>query len=181
MSSASDPSRREISPGQLHEWCREGGCVQLVDVRSGGEFAGKRIAGAKSMPLEELGARQVELERGKPIIVICERGPRGARACEELRRLGWHDVANLSGGMQAWSSARLPIEADAHAPWALERQVRVAAGSLLLVGAGLGWLIHPDFFALCAFVGAGLIFAGITEWCGMALLLARAPWNRRPR
>ena len=179
MSSASEPHLREVSPAQLQAWCREGRCVQLVDVRSAGEFAGKRIAGARLLPLDDLATRHHELERGKPIVMICQSGHRGARACAELRRLGWPDVTNLSGGLQAWSLARLPIEADKHAPWALERQVRVAAGSLVLIGAGLGSLIHPGFFALCAFVGAGLVFAGVTDWCGMGLLLARAPWNRR--
>lgn len=174
-----DPHPVEVTPAQLHEWCREGRCVQLVDVRSGGEFAGKRIAGARLLPLNELGVRHHELDRGKPIVVICQSGRRGARACAELRKLGWQDVANLSGGMHAWSFAGLPVEADEHAPWALERQVRVAAGSLVLTGAAAGWLIHPGFFALCAVVGAGLVFAGVTDWCGMGLLLARAPWNRR--
>ena len=88
-------------------------------------------------------------------------------------------MANLAGGMQARAADVLPVERDAHAPWALERQVRVAAGGLVLLGATLGWLVHPGFYALSAFVGAGLVIAGVTDWCGMGLLLARAPWNRR--
>jgi rhodanese-related sulfurtransferase len=153
--------------------------MQLVDVRSGGEFAGRRIAGAKLLPLAELAQRHAELERDKPVVVICQSGQRGVRACAELRRLGWRDVANLAGGMQAWTFAGLPVEEDENPPWSLERQVRVAAGGLVVVGALLGWLVHPDFLALCAFVGTGLVFAGVTDWCGMAYLLARAPWNRR--
>src|SRR3954470_4384581 len=101
---------REVSPATLHGWCREGRCVQLVDVRSSGEYAGQRIAGAKLLPLRELAARHQELEQGQPIVVICQSGQRGARACEELTRLGWQDVANLSGGMHAWAFARLPVE-----------------------------------------------------------------------
>jgi len=73
----------------------------------------------------------------------------------------------------------LPVEKDAWTPWALERQVRVAAGSLVLLGVSLGHFVHPLFLGLSAFVGAGLVFAGVTDWCGMGMLLARAPWNRR--
>src|SRR4051812_1407537 len=92
-----ESSRGEVTPAMLHAWCCEGRCMQLVDVRSGGEFAGKRIAGAKLLPLGELTARHHELERGKPVVVICQSGQRGARACAELRRLGWDEVANLAG------------------------------------------------------------------------------------
>jgi hypothetical protein len=81
--------------------------------------------------------------------------------------------------MGAWSGAGLPVEKDSGAPWALERQVRLAAGSLVLLGSILGFVVHAGFFALSAFVGAGLVFAGLTDWCGMGLLLARAPWNKR--
>jgi hypothetical protein len=91
--------------------------------------------------------------------------------------MGWA-VTSLSGGMSAWERAGLPVEREARAPWSLERQVRLSAGSLVLLGTVLGWLVHPAFFGLSAFVGAGLIFAAITDWCGMGLLLARAPWNR---
>jgi rhodanese-related sulfurtransferase len=169
----------EIAPARLCERCREGGGVQLVDVRSSGEFAGQRIAGSKAIPLGELATRANELDRDRPIVVICQSGQRGRQACAELRRLGRTDVAILAGGMQAWAAAVLPVERDAHAPWALERQVRAAAGGLVLLGATLGWRVHPGFYALSAVVGAGLVFAGVTDWCGMGLLLARAPWNRR--
>jgi rhodanese-related sulfurtransferase len=153
--------------------------VQIVDVRTSGEFAGGRIKGAKLLPLAELGGRVDELERDAPVVVICQSGKRGVRAREELQRLGWTNVANLAGGMGAWSGAGLPVEKDSGAPWALERQVRLAAGSLVLLGSILGFVVHAGFFALSAFVGAGLVFAGLTDWCGMGLLLARAPWNKR--
>ena len=85
----------------------------------------------------------------------------------------------MTGGVAAWKAAGLPVEKDEHAPWSLERQVRVVAGALVVTGVVLGFWIHPGFFGLSAFVGAGLVFAGITDWCGMGLLLAKAPWNRR--
>lgn len=179
MSKSTGSLPHEIHPAELQAWCHAGHCVQIVDVRSGGEFAGGRINGAKLIPLAELANRVHELERATPVVVICQSGKRGALAREELRRLGWANVANLAGGMGAWSGAGLPVEKDPHAPWALERQVRVAAGTLVLLGIILGWFVHVGFFALSGFVGAGLVFAGVSDWCGMGLLLARAPWNRR--
>ena len=85
----------------------------------------------------------------------------------------------IAGGTKAWIDAGLPVTRSEVQVISLERQVRIAAGSLVLVGAVLGWLVHPGFFGLSAFVGAGLVFAGITDFCGMGLLLARLPWNTR--
>jgi rhodanese-related sulfurtransferase len=174
---ASPPS--DITADALNARLRGGESVQIVDVRNGGEFAGGRIGGAKLLPLAELAARHQELDRETPVVFVCQSGQRSARARDQLTRLGWTDVASMTGGMNAWSSGGLPVEKDARAPWALERQVRVAAGSLVLLGVGLGWFVHPLFFGLSAFVGAGLVFAGVTDWCCMGLLLAHARWNRR--
>ena len=174
---ASLPS--DITVAALNMRLRDGEVVRIVDVRSGGEFAGGRIAGAKHLPLAELAARHHELEGKAPVVFVCQRGQRSACARDQLTRLGWAGVASMTGGMNAWSNAKLPVEKDAWAPWALERQVRVAAGGLVLLGISLGRFVHPLFFGLSAFVGAGLVFAGVTDCCGMGLLLARAPWNRR--
>ena len=85
----------------------------------------------------------------------------------------------IVGGLESWRKAGLPIAIDRKAPLELMRQVQIAAGSLILAGVLLGWLVAPAFFALAAFVGAGLTFAGATGFCGMARLLAAMPWNRR--
>ena len=171
----------DITIAELHARLLDGEVVQIVDVRCAGEFAGGRIAGAKHLPLAELAARHRELEDETPVVFVCQGGRRSARARDQLTQLGRAGVASMTGGMHAWSQAKLPVEKDAWAPWALERQVRVAAGSLVLLGAGLGCFVHPLFFGLSALVGAGLVFAGVTDWCGMGLLLARAPWNRLRR
>lgn len=168
----------ELRPDAV-EQRRRAADAQIVDVRSGGEFAAGRIPGARLIPLAELACRHPEIDRNVPLILVCQTGQRSRTARERLLALGFSHICTLEGGMSAWCRAQLPVEKDARAPWALERQVRVAAGSLVLLGAALGWLVHPGFFGLSAFVGAGLVFAGVTDWCGMGMLLARAPWNRR--
>jgi rhodanese-related sulfurtransferase len=155
--------------------------LHLVDVREYAEFAGGRIAGAKLLPLGELEKRHTELDHSKPIYVMCRTGRRSGAAQQKLKSLGFTNVVNVAGGFEAWKKEDLPFEHDAKAPWALERQVRFAAGLLVLLGVVLSLAVHQYFIASAAFVGAGLTFAGATDWCGMALLLAKMPWNREVR
>jgi rhodanese-related sulfurtransferase len=113
----------------------------------------------------------------EPLYVICQSGSRGRQACQRFLQAGYQNVVNIEGGAVACQEAGLPMFRGKKAI-SLERQVRIAAGSLVLLGTGLGWFVHPAFFALAAFVGAGLVFAGITDTCGMGMVLAKAPWNR---
>ena len=115
----------------------------------------------------------------EPLFVICRSGSRGAKAAEKFRAAGFPNVVNVEGGTVAWEQAGLPVVRSPKKVVSLERQVRIGAGSLVLLGVLLGFLVHPAFFALCAFVGAGLVFAGVTDWCGMGLMLAKMPWNNR--
>lgn len=153
--------------------------IRLIDVREAGEFAGGRVAGAQLLPLGELERRHAELDHEKPIYVMCRSGRRSRDAQARLHALGFSNVVNVNGGFDAWKKANLPFERDENAPWALERQVRFAAGLLILVSVLLTLAVHPYFIGVAGFVGAGLTFAGATDWCGMGLLLARMPWNRR--
>jgi rhodanese-related sulfurtransferase len=153
----------------------------LIDVREYAEFAGGRIAGAKLLPLDELEKRHAELDHTKPIYVMCRTGMRSREAQKKLKSLGFTNVFNVAGGFEAWKKEDLPFERDENAPWSLERQVRFTAGLLVLLGVVLALAIHPYFIVISAFVGAGLTFAGATDWCGMALLLAKMPWNRKAR
>ena len=91
---------------------------------------------------------------------------------------GYPNVVSVQGGTEAWERAGLPVVRGTATVMSLKRQVRIGAGSLVLLGTALGFLVHPAFFGLSAFVGAGLVFAGVTDWCGMGLLLAKFPWNR---
>ncbi len=113
----------------------------------------------------------------EPLYVICRSGGRGRQACEKFLQAGFSNVVNVEGGTTACVEAGLPVVRGRKAI-SLERQVRIAAGSLVLLGAVLGWFVHPALVGLSAFVGAGLMFAGITDTCGMGMILARMPWNQ---
>jgi len=111
--------------------------------------------------------------------VICQSGGRATQACQQLADAGVGPVFCIEGGTAAWERAGLPVERGPGKVISLERQVRIGAGSLVLIGALLAWAVHPLFIFLPAFVGAGLIFAGVTDYCGMGILLGKMPWNRR--
>jgi rhodanese-related sulfurtransferase len=170
-----------ISPIDLMELCRSEENVDLIDVRTPVEYQELYAAPARNVPLDQLDpAVFIHAHNGspqKPLYMICRSGSRGKQACEMLVKAGYQNVINVQGGTLAWESAGLPVVRGKKA-MSLERQVRIAAGSLVCLGALLSWLVHPAFIVLSAFVGAGLIYAGITDTCGMGLLLAKMPWNR---
>lgn len=159
---------------------REG--ALLLDVRTPAEFEEAHIKGAVLHPLSDLDPGKVrDLAAGKnDCVVICRSGNRARQAAGKLQGHGWPgvQVQVLAGGVQAWEGAGLPL-VRGQKTMSLERQVRIAAGALVLTGALLGLLVNPAWIGLSAFVGAGLMFAGITDFCGMGLLLARMPWNTR--
>jgi rhodanese-related sulfurtransferase len=160
----------------------EGKAGELIDVRSRAEFAEIHAEGARLVPLDELdptvvvGARRGSC--AEPVYVICRSGARAAKACEAFRAAGFPNVVSVEGGTTAWEQAGLPVVRGQRKVISLERQVRMAAGLLVLIGVLLGWGVHPLFYSICALIGSGLIFAAITDWCGMGLLLARMPWNQ---
>jgi len=169
-----------IHPQQLFQTVQSGQPAELIDVRTPAEFREVHVAFARNVPLDQLDAAQIAAGRNgssQPLYVICRSGSRGKQACEKLQAAGCANVVNVEGGTKAWDEAGLPVVRGQKA-MSLERQVRIAAGTLVLVGALLGYFAHPYWIGLSAFVGAGLIFAGVTDTCGMAMLLARMPWNR---
>jgi len=169
-----------ITPSKLNELLRTGNPVQVIDVRTPVEFREVHLDCARNVPLGELDAASLKQTRqpGSPLYVVCRSGSRGRQACEQLLHAGHTDVVNVEGGTLACVDAGLPVVRGKRGV-SLERQVRIAAGSLVLLGVALGWFVHPWAFGLSAFVGAGLVFAGITDTCGMGLLLARMPWNKK--
>jgi rhodanese-related sulfurtransferase len=153
--------------------------LSLVDVRTPAEFAAEHIDGSRLVPLDRLsGPALTELAAESATqVLVCATGRRAGLAAEKLAAAGGALPRVLAGGLNAWIQAGHPVVRGKGAI-SLERQVRITAGLLVLAGIALGSLVNPAFYALSGFVGAGLIFAGITDWCGMALLLARMPWNQ---
>lgn len=155
--------------------------LPLIDVRMPAEFREVHVAGAKNVPFDRLSAEQLSAavgERGEsPVYFICTLGKLSQKACKKAQRLGVADVVNVEGGTQVCAAAGLPVECGKKAV-SLERQVRIAAGGLILVGAVLALAVHAYWTALPALVGAGLIQSGVTDSCGMALVLTKMPWNR---
>jgi rhodanese-related sulfurtransferase len=168
-----------ISPQQLFERQQTDDGIELIDVRTPVEYREVHVSFARNIPLDQLNAAQIaagRVDSGAPLYVICRSGSRGKQACEKLQTAGFTNVINVEGGTQSWDQAGLPVVRGKKAI-SLERQVRIAAGALVLVGAALGVFVHPYWMGLSAFVGAGLMFAGITDTCGMGMILARMPWN----
>jgi rhodanese-related sulfurtransferase len=167
-----------ISPQQLLELHRSDQGVELIDVRTPVEYREVHVGFARNVPLDRLDAVELTAGRnGSPLYVICRSGSRGQQACDKLSAAGYTNVVNVEGGTQAWDQSGLPVVRGKKSV-SLERQVRIAAGALVVVGSALGLFVHPYWIGLAAFVGAGLIFAGITDTCGMGMILARMPWNQ---
>lgn len=166
-----------ITPRELAERKAAGESLRLLDVRTPAEFGEVHVSFAQNMPLDSLNPEALKGDAaGGPLYVICRSGSRGNQACERLQAAGL-TVRNVEGGTTAWEAAGLPVARSGRKIISLERQVRIAAGLLVLTGVLLGWLAHPALYGLAAFVGGGLVFAGITDWCGMGMLMAKMPWN----
>ncbi len=170
-----------ISPQELAELSSRKKNIELIDVRTPMEFQAAHVAFARNVPLDQLNpAALMQARNGTAqelLYVVCQSGGRSRQACEAFLKAGYTNVVNVEGGTKACEQAGLPLVRGKKVI-SLERQVRIAAGSLVLTGVILGWFVHPIFFGLSGFVGAGLVFAGVTDTCGMGLLLARMPWNR---
>ena len=166
-----------LSPAEVKHRIDAGKAV-LVDIREADEFARAHIEGATSLPLSGWEAAHLKIDPAQDVVFSCRSGMRTQGACERLAARVAGDVFVLQGGVDGWAKAGLPLVVNPKAPLEIMRQVQIAAGSLVLVGVVLGFAVHPGFFGLSAFVGAGLAFAGISGFCGLARLLSLAPWNR---
>jgi rhodanese-related sulfurtransferase len=163
-----------VSPQQTKQLVAEG--AVLVDIREADEHARVRIAQARHQPLSKLGVIDVDAQ---VVIFHCKSGGRTAANAVRLKAATDCEAYILDGGIDAWKAAGLPIIEDNKQPIEMMRQVQIVAGSLVVIGTALGTFAHPGFYALSAFVGAGLVFAGVSGTCMMARILALAPWNRR--
>lgn len=174
---------KTIRPAELQQRFLSEPALALLDVRTPAEFAEVHATGARNVPLDKFEPRDLlksgTIAQGQPVYLLCRSGGRATTAAEKMARQGLDQGVVVEGGTLAWDQAGLPVERGTAKVMSLERQVRIGAGFLVLIGLILAWLVHPYFIALSAFVGVGLVFAGVTDWCGMGLLLAKAPWNSR--
>lgn len=173
-----------ISSLQFKKLFSENNTLTIVDVRSPIEFKSQSLTGATNIPLDVISCQIVEghveglAAKDQPVYLMCKSGHRAKLAHEKLHQLE-QQIVCIDGGMDVLGQdSSLPIQKDPTAGLSLERQVRIAAGSLVLLGVVLGTVLHPATYLLAAFVGAGLVLAGMTDWCGMGLLLAKMPWNK---
>ena len=148
-----------------------------IDVREYPEFAEGHIEGAEHVPLGTLHRASQDWDRSEPLTLVCRSGRRAEQARQVLAEKGFLSLKVLEGGVDAWKNSGQPLNVLANKPWSMERQVRVTAGSLVLGFFGLGLLTSKKFFLGAALVGAGLVYAGVSNTCMMASVLGRMPWN----
>jgi rhodanese-related sulfurtransferase len=170
------PVLKLISPHQANDLLAKG--AQLIDVRNADEHAREHIAIARLAPI---GSVTLPATPGGVVVFHCKSGQRTSTHAGQLAQKAQAQSCEaylLDGGIEAWKAAGLPVVRNAQAPMELSRQVQIAAGALALLGFTGGVLVHPGFHALSGFIGAGLMFAGLSGWCGLAKVLGRMPWNR---
>ncbi len=175
-------SKTSITPRELHRLMTEGLPFELLDVRTPGEHAALHVAGARLLPLNQFDAAAFLMNRGSsdvPLYLVCQSGPRAAKAVEKLRQAGFEGCGQVEGGMEAWVAAGLPVERGEGKVLPLMRQVQIIVGILSATGAALALGVNVRFAIIPLITGCGLLFAGLTGFCGLALFLARMPWNRR--
>lgn len=171
-----------IQPTTLAAMMQQNPTIELLDVRTPAEYETRHATGARLEPLDRLNPAAVMTSRGsrasEPLYVICKSGGRAGKACEAFMAAGFANVISVAGGTEAWASAGLPTESTGRKTLPLDRQMQMTAGLMCLTGVILGFAVSPWFYLLCAMVGVGLTVAGLTGFCGMAVLLARMPWNQ---
>lgn len=168
-----------LSAGDVAELLRSDPNARVLDVRTPGEYESVHIRGAYNVPLDTLGEHAAEIRANvsDPIVLVCQSGQRARSAEEALKVSGLRNLHVLDGGVNGWVSAGQPVVRGAKR-MSLERQVRIVAGTLAAAGGILALSVNPAFAFLSVFVGSGLVFAGITDTCGMAMVLSRVPYNR---
>jgi rhodanese-related sulfurtransferase len=151
----------------------------LVDVREPAEFNAHHIPNAKLHPLGAIDANQLAEYGDKTVLIYCQKGMRGQKACEKILRDNPHSkVVNLVGGIEAWQAAGFAVKKGTSSVLPLDRQVQITLGGLILTFSLLGYYININLMFVSAFLGAGLLLSGLTGFCGLARVLSKAPWNQ---
>ena len=170
---------RVMQPHEVDAFARDDGGVKILDVRTPAEFESVHIPGSYNLPLDQLSAHREELRPGvgSPVVLVCRSGARASEAEKLLRAANMPDVHVMEGGLLSWEATGLAVRRGRQ-HWSLERQVRAVSGTLILIGTLGSVLVWRPFVALAVFVGGGLLFSGLTDVCGMGMLLAKLPYNR---
>lgn len=169
---------KKIKASDFKNLIKGGVLSEVVDVREPVEFHSGKIEGTKNVPLSSLEKNAANISKEKPVYLLCQSGNRAFLAGEKLCAAGHGEVYVVEGGLEECKRQGISVETGSLKIWALDRQVRFAAGALVLAGIFLSWSAHPGFIGLSVFVGAGLVFSGITNTCGMGMMLAKMPWNQ---
>jgi rhodanese-related sulfurtransferase len=175
------PPQPAISVRELHQLAAAGLQPELLDVRTPAEFSAVHVPGVRLIPLDTLDCAVFLKQRGsadKPVYVLCQSGGRARRAIEKFQQAGFGGCVLVEGGTQAWIDAGLPVNRGAGKVLPLMQQVQIVVGILSAGGAVLALTVDPRFAVIPLVIGSGLLFAGLTGFCGLALLLAKMPWNR---
>ena len=180
MSMSFAQSKTSVTPAELQRLAQDF-TIEILDVRTPGEFAAAHVPQARLTPLDLLDAAAFLKSRtgqSKPTYVLCQTGGRARKAIEKFERAGFDRCVLVAGGTQAWIDAGLPMIRDTSKTLPLMRQVQIAVGLVSATGAALALAVNPWFAVVPLLMGCGLLFAGLTGTCGLALLLAKMPWNR---
>ncbi len=175
-----DAQSKTIAPAGLHSLLSAGQCAELLDVRTPAEYSSAHVPGARLIPLDRLNVEAFlkEHQPGRPLYVLCQSGGRARKAIDQLHRAGCADCVLVEGGTQAWIDAGLPVNRGASRVLPLIQQVQLVIGIVSAAGAALALAVNSWFALLPLFTGCGLLFAGLTGMCPLALLVARMPWNQ---
>jgi rhodanese-related sulfurtransferase len=168
---------KNITAQDLQDYINEDKELCYIDVRTPAEFATEHIAKFRNIPLDQLKAFEKELSEHHTIIFSCGSGIRSAKACKQMEGKA-NVVVNVEGGLTAWSNAGLPTIKGTYSVISVMRQVQIVVGLGVVLGVMLSQFYHLNFIWLSAFFGAGLLFAGLTNTCALAILLGKMPWNR---
>ena len=178
MTTINNRQLQEIDAVTLKKWLERDRAL-LIDVREPGEFFAEHIPGAKLMSLSRFDPTVVPQDRNRKIVFQCQSGTRSAQAAQKMFDLGFNEVFHLRSGLPTWKAAGYPTKVNKNAPISMFRQVQIAAGSLVFIRTILGAFVSPWFLIISGFVSCGLVFAGVSNTCAMAMLLAKLPYNKR--
>lgn len=170
---------RTVSPLELRRRLDQDEELMVLDVRTPAEFETVHIHGSYNVPLDLLTEHTQELADRLPehVVLVCQSGNRASQACQKLGASGFGAADVLDGGISAYESAGGDVVRRGNR-WAMDRQVRMVAGSLVLAGTLAGQLVHRRLGLLAGAVGAGLAYSALSDSCAMASVLSRMPWNR---